>query len=67
MAEDIFNPEVPAVGIPDSTNATRPISRPMADESKGKLFAGVGQGLKEVGDIVKESINLKTLQIRIPF
>src|SRR5258708_30655236 len=59
MAEDIFNPEVQPVGIPDSTNATRPISRPMADESKGKLFAGIGQGVKEAGDIIKEGTKLK--------
>lgn len=58
MADNIFNPEVQPVGIPDSIGATKPISRPIADESKGKLFEGIGKGLTEAGDIVKEATKL---------
>jgi hypothetical protein len=50
-----FNPDVPAVGIPDENNATRPISRVESNKGPAVLGEGIGGGLKDLGQLYKDT------------
>ena len=56
---DKFNPDVPQVDPGNYTDVTRPISRPEANTAKGTLFSALGTGLKDTGELVKDSTKLQ--------
>jgi hypothetical protein len=56
---DKFNPSVPMVDPGNYTDVTRPISRPEANVSKGTLFSALGTGLKDTGELVKDTTKLQ--------
>lgn len=51
---DKFNPSVPEVS-PGNYNVTKPIDQPKANTALGGLFDEAGKGLKDVGEIVKDT------------
>ena len=58
MVDNLFNPDIPNVPLSEGSG-TRPISGPGADKSTGQLLTGIGKGLSEAGDLVKDSIKVK--------
>lgn len=60
MANDnVFNPSVPDIEPKDLTGVTRPVSRPEANVSRGTLFSALGTGLKDTGELVKDTTKLQ--------
>lgn len=53
-----FNPDVQPVEAPDSIRATRPIEQPQANKGLGDLFSGIGNVLKEGGELFKDTVKV---------
>lgn len=53
-----FNPDVQPVEAPDSIRATRPIEQPQANKGLGELFSGIGNVLKEGGELFKDTVKV---------
>ncbi len=55
---DVFNPDVQQVGIPTFSGITREVTAPQANKGAEVALSAAGKGIKDVGEIVKDSAKL---------